>query len=160
MKKLLSGALPTSMSFRKFCDTMILLILSNGFDILFHLLGACPCQRCIALHLMQILKASSAKPLLNSKNLLLLFVRILFVSASFGPFNVFQEYVSFRILSLQARGSVPQNSRIIAGLVERGQLIRVFSTWVWKHSNSSHEAEKVDCIMRMSRIVHRMQGLA
>ena len=134
MEKLHFRALPTSRSFRKFWDTMILLILCNGFNILFNLLGACPYQKCIALYLVQILKTSSAKPFLNSKNLLL-YVRILVASASFRPFNVFQKYLSFRISSLQARGSVPQNSRIIAGLVERGQLIRVFSTWVWKCSS-------------------------
>ena len=108
----------------------------SGLSLRFNLPGgASPCHMCIISYLIQILKTSRAKPRLKSRNLSLLYLRILEQIALAGPCNNLQKYLALRISSLPTRGSVPQNKRTIAGLVERGQLIRVFNNWVCKCSN-------------------------
>ena len=58
-----------------------------------------------------------------SRNLTLLRLGILVLMASAGPHNFFQKYLNLRISSLQVEGSVPQNKRTFAGLVDRGSCL-------------------------------------
>ena len=88
------------------------------------------------LYFRQMLWASWANPMSNSKMVLLLWSSNLRVIVFSLHFSVFQKYLNLSISNRQESGSTPQNSRTIDGEVDRGQFMSLFNIWVCRCSSS------------------------